>query len=116
MTLPPSFSGLPDEEQHHYYRNVCLEFKKTIKSSKDVEQLQRQIDRFLNASKQVQWPPHEPSSIYRKDEVEKAVQKVANAFRRYIQELESDATRANPQDLLDTLSMVETMVGKLKVR
>ncbi|MFZ0564819.1 MAG: hypothetical protein WAM28_01300 [Chlamydiales bacterium] len=115
MSLPPSYSGLPVEEQYRYYRNICIKFKKIIKSSKDIDELQMHMDQFLNASKQVQWP-HETSQVYHKDIAEKTLQKVPNEFRRYIQDLEKDSSHANPQDLLDALEMVETMIDSLKIR
>lgn len=115
MSLPPSFNGMPIEEQSHYYRNVCLEFKKTIQTSKDPELLLEQVDRFLSASREVQWP-HETSAKYHKDEAEKAVQKVANEFRRYLHELEGDPEKAQNVDLLNALKIVESLIDQLKVR
>lgn len=115
MSLPPSFSGMPVEEQCHYYRTVCIEFKKVIKSSKNVAELQEQIDRFLSASREVQWPDH-TSGSYHKDEVEKAVQKVANQFRRYVQTLEKEPEKAQHEDLLNALILVETQIDQLKIR
>lgn len=115
MSLPPSFSGLPVEEQCHYYRNVLIEFKKAIKSSKDAVFLQECVDHFLNASREVQWP-HETSGTYKKDKIEKAVQKVANEFRRYLQTLETEPEKANIEDLLTALVLVELEIDQLKIR
>jgi hypothetical protein len=115
MSLPPSFSGMPAEEQHHYYRNVCIEFKKAVKSKKDVNILRERMDDFLNASRAMAWP-HKTSGVYHKDEVEKNMQKVVNEFRRYIHDLENNRPNANPVDLLNALGNVESMIDQLKVR
>ena len=51
-----------------------------------------------------------------KDKAEKAVQKVTNEFRRYVNDLENNVKNANPTDLLSALVILEAMVGTLKVR
>lgn len=115
MSLPPSFSGMPTEEHHHYFRNVCIELKKAIKDKKPKDELEQQIDRFLNASREMAWP-HQTSDVYHKDTAEKAVQKVVNEFRRYLHDLESNPSSASAEDLLKALAIVETMIDSLKVR
>jgi hypothetical protein len=114
MSLPPSYVGALNEEQHHFYRNVCVDLKKAIKSSQDCNLLREKMDRFLNASREVAWP-HHTSETYRKDQAEKAMQKVANEFKRYVTDLEN-GTGANPQNLLEALSRIEGMIDILKVR
>src|SRR5262245_5887579 len=109
MSLPPTFSGMPNEEQRRYYRNICIELKKAIHSTQDPAILQEKIDRFLSASREVTWP-HPKSEIYHKDKAEQAVQKVANEFRRYLNDLENNDSNANPEDLLSALAIVESML------
>jgi hypothetical protein len=115
MSLPPSFSGMPMREQYRYFRNVCIDFRKAIKSTEDPEVLSEQLDRFIGASRSVPWP-HEHSEIYHKDKAEQATQKVVNEFRRYLADLEGNSETANPEDLLTALSNVEDMIDSLKVR
>jgi hypothetical protein len=115
MSLPPNFSGMPTEEQHHYFRNVCIALKKAIKTTKDCKVLDEKMERLISASREVEWP-HSTSDVYHRDKAEKAIQKVANEFRRYLHDLENHKENANPQDLLNALALVETMVDTLKVR
>jgi hypothetical protein len=114
MSLP-SFSGLPAEEQHRYYRNLCIDLKKTIKSTKDIEILQEKMQSFVNASHEVEWP-HHTTSVYHKDEAEKAVQKVVSEFRRYVQDLKQNSEQAQPEDLITSITLVESLLERLKVR
>jgi glycerol dehydrogenase-like iron-containing ADH family enzyme len=115
MSLPPSFSGMPIEEQHHYYRNVCIDLKKAIKTTKDCEVLREKMERFISASREVAWPTS-ASDVYHRDRAEKAIQKVANEFRRYLHDLENSKKDTNPEDFLNALALVEAMVDTLKVR
>lgn len=115
MSLPPSFSGTPDEEQSHYYRNVCLEFEKVIKSDASLDRLHQEMERFLNASKEVHWP-HHTDDKYHKDVVEKAVSKVVAEFRRYVKMKESEPEKAQNEDLLRALKLVQAQVDMLRVR
>lgn len=115
MSLPPSFSGLPVEEQCHYYRNVCLEFEKAIKANKDIAVLQQEMERFLNASREVQWP-HHTDGVYHKDVIEKAVQKVVTEFQRFIHTKETEPKKAQHEDLLNALQLLKGQIDQLKVR
>lgn len=115
MSLPPQYTGQPGEEQHHYYRNVCLSLKKAIKNTTEPEELTMHMERFLNASREVAWP-HSTSSVYHKDEAEKAVQKVVTEFKRYLKDLEANSEKAYPEDLLNALSIVESLIDQLKIR
>ena len=114
MSLPSSYSGAPGEEPHHYFRNVCISFKKTLNSSKNIIELQTEMDRFINAAKQMHW--HQKNEeIWRKDEGEKAANKVFDEFRRYVKDLESSPEKAVVQDLLDAISNIERLIGNLKI-
>jgi hypothetical protein len=114
MSLPANFSGIPGEDAHHYFRNVCIELKKTIKSSKDINQLEQEHERFINACKQMDWR-HKNSGIYHKAEGDKAVSKAKAEFERYVGSLKSGDPLANPQDLLDAILEVERLISSFKI-
>jgi len=114
MVLPRNFTGTPGESPHHFFRNVCLEFKKQIHATKDLAVLEREMQRFLGASKQMNWH-HQNSSVYRKDTKEKAAEKVWSEFQRYTHMLRDNAPAAQPQDLLDALAEIESMIKNWEV-
>lgn len=115
MQLPANFSGAPTEKPHRYFRNVCIEVRKIIKASKNTNELQVEMAKFIDASKQMHWP-HKTSSVYRKDDGEKATKKVLAEFIRYIDSLLTKSPTANPQDLLDSLSEVEQLIYSLQAK
>lgn len=110
MATPPVGRDLS-----HYYRNVCIELEKALKETKDIDELQMHFEHFLNANKRVGWP-HKASDHFHKDEIEKAVQKVVSTYERYYEQLQKADKEANPQDILDALSVVKTMSDQLKGR
>jgi len=114
MPLPANFSEPPAEEPHRYFRNICIQFRKTIKSSKNADELQELMEKFINTSREMNWHPH-TSGVYHKDQAEKATDKVWSEFKRYIQELQSEPKKANAQDLLEALAEIEKMIQNLKV-
>jgi len=114
MPLPANFSGMPTAELHRYFRNSLIEFKKVVKSSTNIDQLQDEMERFLNASKELDWH-HKNPQAYRKDEAVKATDKVWAEFKRYVMGLQSNPHKVSPQDLIDALSIVEQMVLSMKV-
>ena len=111
------YSGFPEEEMSRHYRNILLRFKKTIQSSKNVDELKSEMEHFMNASRKVTWP-HHTSATFRKDEAEKAVGKVVTEFQRYITALQKNPSqsRATHQDLLEALLIVESMLDHIKGR
>lgn len=113
MELPENFGKNPTEEPHRFFRNVCIQFKKAIRSSKDYKTLEPEIENFINASKQMNWHLHS-DDVYRKDQGEKAVQKVLAECDRYYKMLISDPSSAVSQDLLDSLEEVERLIHNLK--
>lgn len=110
MSLPTNFSSPPSEEPHRYFRNLCIEFRKLVLHSKDSLTLQQEMEKFLNASKEMTWERHN-TGVYHKDEGEKAAQKVWVEFKRYI-----DNHLNSSQDLLEAISAVEQLINSLKVR
>lgn len=112
-SLPVNFSGPPGEELHRSFRNICVEFQKTIKSSKDILELDQQIDSFIDISKQMDWH-HKNSGVYHKDPGAKACDRVCSEYMRYRTLLQKDEINANPQDLVDALVQVEQLIRGLK--
>jgi hypothetical protein len=114
-TTPPGFFGFPEEESARRYRNTLIEVKKTIVSSKSIEELKMQMEHFLNINRHVTWQ-HHTSGVYRKDEAEKAVDKVLTEFERYITNLKRHIPNTSNQDLLDAIAIVESMLDRIDVR
>ena len=114
MSLPANFSGVPQEQLHHHFRTVCVEFKKIIKSSKEINELDVQMDRFINICKEMNWQSKN-ADVYRKNEAEKAVNKIVNEYRRYIKALQTDSENAIAQDLTAAISEVESLLHSSKV-
>jgi hypothetical protein len=114
MSLPVNFSGFSGEELYRHFRNVCIEFKKLIKTSQDLTELEQEMNRFTHTSKQMQWH-HQNSGVYHKDQGDKAIHKVWTEYKRYFTALESGDAKANPQDLLEALSSVEKLIDSLKM-
>jgi|GEM_PF-1382059 len=113
MPLPANFGKGPTEEPHRFFRNVCIQFRKTILSSKDHKLLEPEIENFINASKEMNWHVKN-SDVYHKDPGEKAVQKVLSECDRYYKALISDPSSAIAQDLLDALDEVERLINNFK--
>ena len=111
----PTFPGFPEEEMTRRFRNIIIQFKKTIKSSKNIDELNAEMEHFMNTSRRVGWP-HATSGVYHKDGAEKAVAKVTTEFQRYITSLQNDPSKAVYQDLLEAVLVVESMLGQIKGR
>jgi len=114
MALPQNFASAPGEEAHHYFRNVCIEFKKVLKSSRDQNLLGQEIERFKSASKQMNWHPKN-TGVFHKQTGDKSVEKVINEYNRYVIALRENPVDANPQDLLDSLTEVEGLLRGSKI-
>lgn len=113
MSLPANFASCPQKELHHHCRNVAVEFKKTVKSSKDVPELKMELERYLNIIRHLDC--HEKtSSVYHKNENEKAINRLTKEFNRYATDLESNQKQANPQSLLDAITEMEQLIQSLK--
>lgn len=110
------YSGFPEEEMSRHYRNILLQFKKTIQSSKNIDELNAEMEHFLNATRKVTWP-HHTSGVFHKEEAEKAVGKVVTEFQRYVIALQKNPSQpATYQDLLEALLIVESMIDRIKGR
>ena len=113
MPIPENFST-PHEEPHRYLRNLLIEFKKLIQSSKDPEELQAEMERFWDVAKQMDWH-NKTTGVYHRDEGAKVTRKIRHEFDRYVAGLIDDQEGTNPQDLLDALAEVERLLKTLKV-
>lgn len=109
MALPENFSSQPNGEPHRYFRNLIIEFKKKVQYGADLNELQKDMDNFLDVCKQLDWG-HKSSGTYSKPVGEKACQKVWEAFDRYFKD------QARPQDLIDALTEVERLVNNFKAK
>lgn len=115
MSLPNNFASQPAEDPHRYFRNICHDFVKKVKTSKNIDLLQEEMERFINASREMNWH-NKNTDVYHKDAGEKATDKVWSEFKRYIFGLlSSQSSRANSQDLLNALAEVERLIHNLKV-
>jgi len=113
MPLPTNFSGLPGEEIRHYFRNLCIDFRKAVKD-KDRGEIEQQMQRFIDASRQIDWH-HKTSGAFHKDAAEKAAGKVFNECKRFIADLAAKPAEANSRYLLEALTIIEEMVERLKI-
>jgi hypothetical protein len=113
MPLPANY-GRPGEEPHRSFRNTCIAFKKSLKNSKNLDELEQLMQRFIEESKQMDWHL-QPGGIYHKDEGEKLAGKVFSEFERYITALRSNASDATPADVLTTLDLMEQYIKSFKV-
>lgn len=113
--LPSSYMIKPGQDPHKYFRNLCIEFIKLLKRSKDVELLQIEMEKLFNASKDLTWKEDHNKPL--KQEVgEKALAKVWHEFKVYIGQLISGKEGYNFQDLIDALNEVEVMIKAFEVK
>jgi len=97
------------EGQKHYFRNVCKEFRKTLGNTKEPEAILKQVETFINAIREVQWPSDH-------SKVEKAAHKVLREVELYIEKLFTDNEKTFLQNLLDTLIEMEDMASEIHSR
>jgi len=112
--IPCNFSRPTGQELHHYFRNLCLEFKKTLHNTKDVETLQVEMDKIINACKDLKWkePKHD---IWKKTEGEKAILKLFAEFKRYIKDLRCEPEKVSSQYVLTALDEIIKLIESQKV-
>ena len=114
MELPASFESPPGKEPHRSFRNTCIEFRKMHKSSKDIEMLKQEMEKFIGESKQMNWHVKN-TSTYHKDEGKKLADKVLSEFQRYINDLEPYLNRADPSDVIEALKLLEQFINNYRV-
>jgi hypothetical protein len=113
MNLPVNFSTPPGKEPHRFFRNLCIEFKKLLQSSKDLTKLEAVMGDFLNASKEMNWH-NKNTGVYHKAEGDKIVSKVWNEFKRYTLTLQS-GTQADPEFVLTAIDDAISLINAMKV-
>ena len=109
--LPPSFSSPPGENNLHYFRNACLGFKKVLLHSKDQNHLEMEMEKILNASREIKWHS-EKKEIWKKDDAEKLLAHLFREFKRYIESLQKTPDTANAEDLLISLEEIISLYSK----
>lgn len=114
MELPANFESPPGEEPHRAFRNTCIEFKKLLKTSKNIPELNQQMEKFMGESKQLHWQSKN-TAVYHKDEGKKLTDKVLTEFKRYMTDLEPYLNRADPAPLIEAIKMVERFIDNYKV-
>jgi hypothetical protein len=113
MELPENFSSPPHEHLQKTFHKLVIEFRKTVQRSKDISELTEQMDRLLNASKEMTWIVHN-SDIYHKHEGPKAMERLFTEFERYINHLQS-GEKISPVDLIASLKEIEEIIEKDKI-
>jgi len=114
MELPANFESPPGEEPHRVFRNTCIEFRKLLKSSKNINELNQQMEKFIGESKQMHWHIKN-TAIHHKDEGKKLADKVLTEFQRYMTDLEPYLNRADPSPLIEALKLMEQFINNYKV-
>ncbi len=99
MSLPANFSTNFGEEADTYFRHVCVEFKRIVKETKNIDDLQEVMERFIGASKQ------------NKEAIQQALSKVWSAFKKYVYALMENAEEANAGYLLGALTEAEALIS-----
>lgn len=113
--LPSSFSMPPGQDPHKYFHNLLIEFKKLLKRSKEIAALQIEMEKLLNASKDMSWKSHRDKT-FKKEIGEKACAKVWSEFKRYLAALEKKLPSTNYQDLIDAIEDLETLLENFEVK
>lgn len=114
MELPVNFESRPGKEPHRIFRNTCIEFRKLLKSSKNINELKLMMEKFIGESKQMNWHTKN-TGVYHKDEGKKLADKVLSEFQRYINDLEPYLNRADPSHVIESLTMLEQLINDFKV-
>lgn len=113
MPLPNNFSSSPHEHPQKIFHNLVIEFRKTVRSSKDIAELTNQMDRLLNASKDMHWVIHN-TDVYHKHEGPKAMEKLFTEFERYINSLQ-EGSPIPSIDLETSLKHLEKIIEEDKI-
>ncbi|EKE21588.1 MAG: hypothetical protein ACD_7C00181G0002 [uncultured bacterium] len=108
--LSSGFSSAPDQGLHKYFKNLLISFKKEIQGGVDLDALQEKMQDLINASKEMKYPDNHPSNIFHIPETEKALSRLWKEFDRYIFTAQKSPGIANPQDLLEAIAIVESLL------
>lgn len=114
MPLSESFERPPGETPHHYFSKVYRDLKKAVQSSKDTELLEREMQKFIDACRQMNWH-YQTNSVQHKGEGEKIANKIYTEFKRYIADLRKRPGNAQSEDLLTSLKLMEPLIYTYQV-
>ena len=93
MSLPSSFSSLPNQEPHKYFKNLLIAFKKEIEGSADIDALQEKMQALINASKDMKYIDKHKKDVFHKSEASKTLSKVFSEFDRYITTIKKEPNK-----------------------
>ncbi len=114
MELPANFESPPGQELHRVFRNTCIEFRKILKDSKNINELNQQMEKFIGESRQMHWNTKN-TAVQHKDEGKKLTDKILTEFKRYMTDLEPYLNRADPAPVIEALKMMEKFINDYKV-
>lgn len=114
MQLPDNFGHPPGEERHRAFRNTLIQFKKIIRSSKNVDEIEQEMQNFIDECRQMDWHA-KTSEVYHKDEGEKLANKIYAELERYVMALRQKSHDAQSSDLMNALDLMEQYVKSFKV-
>jgi hypothetical protein len=108
--LPTNFGSMPGQSPHKYFHNLCREFKKILEVNKNPKELEMEMIKFINASKEMKWK-EDKHHQFKKPLGSKAVDRFYGELRRYLLQL-AKPTSMDPalQDVLDALEEVIQLV------
>jgi hypothetical protein len=110
MSLPPSFSSSPSQDPHKYFKNLIISFKEEVNGAADIDELEQKMQILINASKEMKSNDKHQKDVFHKTEADKGLTKLFKEFDRYIMELKNTPSKANRQDLLNAISIVENLI------
>lgn len=113
--LPSNFSSSPDQDPHKYFKNLLIDFKKAIENNSNIDILQQNMEALINAAKQMQYIDQHKKSIYHKPETTKALSKIWTEFDRYFITKKNTPKKANPNDLLEAIILVENLLNNFNI-
>lgn len=108
--LPANFGSMPGQSGHKYFFNLCHEFKKILEVNKNPQELEMEMIKFINASKEMKWKENKHQQ-YKKPVALKAVDRFYGELRRYLLQL-AKPTSLDPavQDVIDALEEIIKLV------
>ena len=115
MSLPPSFSSKPSQDPHKYFRNLLIAFKEEVNAEADQEELEQKMQFLINASKEMKYNDNHKKDVYHKTETEKALTRLFNEFDKYIMLLKNQPSKANRQNLLNSIAAVENLIKENEI-
>lgn len=112
--LPSNFSSPTGQQPRKYFSNLCKEFIKMVQKKTEIDTLEFEMEKLMNASKDLKWPKG-TKDVYHKPEGEKAADKIFDEFKKYIQLIKKTPSKANDKYLLDALQEVLRLSENQKV-